>query len=140
MNDIYYQLSEVQRINKQIDILNAEIDSLKQCLLLSGMNYESDRVQSSPSDKMSDVFAKVDEKERERETLRNQIPAALNRIQSIIARIDDETKKKILTYRFIGCYPVHVIQEKMYYEEKSTVYKHIRESIALLNKSDTIGH
>lgn len=63
MTDKVYQLLYSPRqIDQQIGRINAKIRSLRDSLMLSGVRYDKDVVQSSPSDRMSAVIAAEDSK------------------------------------------------------------------------------
>lgn len=74
LNETYDFLMQIRR--KEIIIRRKETqrDELRACLLPGAVRYDRDKVQSTPTDKMSDVMARVDELDREIEQLRREKP------------------------------------------------------------------
>ena len=64
LNETYDFLMQIRR--KEIIIRRKETqrDELRACLLPGAIRYDRDRVQSTPTDKMADVIARVDELDR----------------------------------------------------------------------------
>lgn len=63
LDETYDFLMQIRR--KEIIIRRKETqrDEPRACLLPGAVRYDRDKVQSTPTDKMSDVMARVDEKE-----------------------------------------------------------------------------
>ena len=137
---IYEQLGEVLAINRRIRNLNAEIESLEQCLLPSGISYDGINVQTSPTDRMAALCAKIGDKNQERKQLVDKLPEAVERVTSLINLLGDNAYRQVLYYWYIGGYSVNEIKEKVYYTERSSVYKARRKAIKQLIQLDTHGH
>ena len=103
MTDSIYQLLYApRRIDQQIGRINAKIRSLRESLQLSGVRYDTDRVQSSPSDRMSAVIAEIDALEHKRDALVDARMKAVEQIEAAADRLSDETERTVLYMQYVG--------------------------------------
>ena len=122
MTDKVYQLLYTPRqIDQQIGRINAKIRSLRDSLALSGVRYDSDRVQSSPSDRMSAVIAETDALERKRDALVDARMKAVEQIEEAVNSLSDETERTVLYMQYIGKERMDDIAETIGYS-RSRVY------------------
>ena len=118
-DSVYALLYEPRRIDQQIGRINAKIRSLRDSLALSGVRYDTDRVQSSPSDRMSAVIAETDALERKRDALIGSRMRAMEEIEEAIDRLEDDSEKTVLYMQYIGCESMDEIAEKLHYSRRS---------------------
>lgn len=81
-------------------------DELRACLLPGAVRYDRDKVQSTPTDKMSDVMARVDELDREIEQLRREKASLIIEIGDAIEKLEDDNEKTVLTEFYIARAPM----------------------------------
>lgn len=120
MTDSVYQLLyEPRRIDQQIGRINAKIRSLRDSLALSGVRYDIDRVQSSPSDRMSAVIAEIDALEHRRDELIDSRMQAVEAIETAVNGLEDDVEKTVLYMQYIGCESMDEIADEMHYSRRS---------------------
>ena len=120
MTDKVYQLLYTPRqIDQQIGQINAKIRSLRDSLMLSGVRYDTDRVQSSPSDRMSAVIAEIDALEHKRDELIDSRIHAVDAIEKAVNGLEDDGEKTVLYMQYIGCESMDEIAEEMHYSRRS---------------------
>lgn len=102
LNETYDFLMQIRR--KEIIIRRKETqrDELRACLLPGAVRYDRDKVQSTPTDKMSDVMARVDELDREIEQLRREKATLVIEISDAIEKLEDDNEKTVLTEFYIA--------------------------------------
>lgn len=106
LNETYDFLMQIRR--KEIIIRRKETqrDELRACLLPGAVRYDRDKVQSTPTDKMSDVMARVDELDREIEQLRCEKATLVIEISDAIEKLEDDNEKTVLTEFYIARAPM----------------------------------
>lgn len=106
LNETYDFLMQIRR--KEIIIRRKETqrDELRACLLPGAVRYDRDKVQSTPTDKMSDVMARVDELDREIEQLRREKAPLIIEIGDAIEKLEDDNEKTVLTEFYIARAPM----------------------------------
>lgn len=120
MTDSVYQLLyEPRRIDQHIGRINAKIRSLRDSLALSGVRYDIDRVQSSPSDRMSAVIAEIDALEHRRDELIDSRMQAVEAIETAVNGLEDDVEKTVLYMQYIGCESMDEIADEMHYSRRS---------------------
>lgn len=101
-HEAYIFLGRPRGCDNKIKRLEVTIEALKCSLLPSGIRYDTDRVQTSPSDRMMETYARIDELERE------LVEENLKRSQAILAvdlamdKMPDSQGKTILMEYYIG--------------------------------------
>ena len=97
LNETYDFLMQIRR--KEIIIRRKETqrDELRACLLPGAIRYDRDRVQSTPTDKMADVIARVDELDREIEQLRREKASLVIVISDAIEKLEDDIARAPMT-------------------------------------------
>lgn len=106
LNETYDFLMQIRR--KEIIIRRKETqrDELRACLLPGAVRYDRDKVQSTPTDKMCDVMARVDELDREIEQLRREKASLIIEIGDAIEKLEDDNEKTVLTEFYIARAPM----------------------------------
>lgn len=118
-DNVYQLLYEPRRIDQQIGRINAKIRSLRDSLALSGVRYDIDRVQSSPSDRMSAVIAEIDALEHRRDELIDSRMQAVEAIETAVNGLEDDVEKTVLYMQYIGCESMDEIADEMHYSRRS---------------------
>lgn len=87
--------------------------------MLSGVRYDKDVVQSSPSDRMSAVIAEIDALERKRDALVDARMKAVEQIEEAVNSLSDETERTVLYMQYIGRERMDEIAEELQYSRRS---------------------
>nr|DAE46731.1 MAG TPA: Protein of unknown function (DUF1492) [Caudoviricetes sp.] len=120
LNETYDFLMQIRR--KEIIIRRKEMqrDELRDCLLPGAVRYDRDKVQSSPTDKMADVMARVDELDREIEQLKLEKAQAIIEISDIIEKLDNDKEKAVLTAFYIKAASMEAVAGIVCYSVRHT--------------------
>lgn len=124
---------EVRRAESAIRRKTLEVEELRASLLPSAIRYDKDRVQTSPSDPLPDVMARIDELEREIRELRSTKAEAIVRIGKAIDRIGDQQSAEIVAEFFVrGRRAENIAAERHYttrriYQIISAAIRNIKE-------------
>lgn len=120
LNETYDFLMQIRR--KEIIIRRKEMqrDELRACLLPGAVRYDRDKVQSTPTDKMSDVMARVDELDREIERLKLEKAQAIIEISDVIEKLDNDKEKAVLTALYIKAASMETVAGIVCYSVRHT--------------------
>lgn len=131
LNETYDFLMQIRR--KEIIIRRKETqrDELRACLLPGAVRYDRDKVQSTPTDKMSDVMARVDELDREIEQLRREKASLVIEISDAIEKLEDDNEKTVLTEFYIARAPMTQAADAINYSVRRAYDFHKRGVIHL---------
>ena len=120
LNETYDFLMQIRR--KEIIIRRKEMqrDELRACLLPGAVRYDCDKVQSTPTDKMSDIMARVDELDREIEQLKLEKAQAIIEISDVIEKLDNDKEKAVLTAFYIKAASMEAVAGIVCYSVRHT--------------------
>lgn len=124
-------LGRVRRLESRIRRKVMQIEALRASLLPGAIRYDTDQVQTSPSDKIGEVEARIDELEREVIELMGEKRRALLEMIQIIDSIDGELEREVLTAFYIREKRVREIAEEMHYTTRG-INKIMERGIAKL--------
>lgn len=83
--EAYVFLGQVRGCDNKIRRLERTIESLRSTLLPGAIRYDKDRVDTSPQDNMTEIYAKIDEYER-------QLAEEVQKRTNAILKVDDAPK------------------------------------------------
>ena len=86
---------------QDIETLQIRIQELQLSLLPSGIRYDTDKVQTSPSDKMLEVTAKVDALERQMNRKLKKLNDDMIKAIAIVQAMPTPEYRKLLTLRYL---------------------------------------
>lgn len=98
--------------------LKAKHDELESCLLPAAIRYDKDKVQTSPSDQMSEIVSRVIELEKEMQELQYNKSVQISKIDKAISQLESVEERTALSMRYINRVSVSDIAEAMGYSEK----------------------
>ena len=84
-----------------IETLQLRIKELEFSLLPSGIRYDSDRVQTSPSDRMLETVAKIDALERRMRKKLEQLNDDMFKAVAIVQDMPTPAYRQLLTLRYL---------------------------------------
>lgn len=128
LNETYSWLNRSRKYDSEIRRLKAKADELKNCLLSSGIDYSKERVNSSPDDAMSKIFAEIDETEQMIREKSLERGCVISEISDTIETLDSELEKTVLTEFFISKKSISKIGKELSYD-RSWVNKQKKEGI-----------
>mgnify|MGYP001072532071 CR=1 FL=1 len=118
LDETYDFLMQIRRKGIIIRRKETQRDELRACLLpgaTGAIRYDRDRVQSTPTDKMADVIARVDELDREIEQLRREKATLVIEISDAIEKLEDDNEKTVLTKFYIARAPMTEVADAINY-------------------------
>lgn len=91
----------IRNERSDVETLQLRIKELQLSLLPSGIRYDTDKVQTSPSDKMIEVAAKVDALERQMQKKLTALNADMVRAIAIVQAMPTPEYRQLLTLRYL---------------------------------------
>lgn len=131
---VYGLLYRPRKIDQEIARVNAKISALRRSLEASGTRADTERVQTSPQDRMSLVMAEIDELERKKEDLVWARIEAIRMIERALDCLVDDGERTVLYMQYVGRARLEDIADKVGYSNRQT-YR-IRK--AALNHLDSL--
>ena len=122
LNETYDFLMQVRKKENAIrrkELLRAELWA---SLLPGAIQYDKDRVQTSPRDQLSEVIARIDEIDRDVERLRREKALLILRISDVIEQLPDEYEKTVLTMFYIGREAMTEVAKVINYSPRRAYY------------------
>jgi hypothetical protein len=128
LNEGYRWLSRPRAVDSKIRRLESKIEELRTCLEPNAIRYDVEKVNSSPDDMTSKIFAEIDETERLIMEKSLERACMVSEIAEAIELIDNELQKTILTEFFISKRPTREISKELNYD-LSWVNKQRKEGV-----------
>lgn len=101
--EIYDYLMQVREKDRVIYRKEIQRAGLKSCLTRSAaLQPNPDRVKASQDNRLEEIEAKVDELDREIDSLREEKALRIMEVTDLIESLEDENEKTVLTAFFIG--------------------------------------
>lgn len=120
MKDKYNHFMKVRRIEYKIQRLKYRRTALESCLLPPAIRYDKDKVQVTPSDKVSEIVAEIDEIDRKIAVLIADNLAAIQEVSNAIDQLDDELEKTILYGYLLAGRSMVSISNDIHYSRQHT--------------------
>lgn len=113
INQTYDYLLQIKKIEAEIKNKELQRDTLRSCLLPSGIRYDLDRVQTSPEDQLAAIEARIVDLEKEIRELSHHKQRMLVTITNSIYNLKDDSEKTVLLSYYIGRKKIETIAEEM---------------------------
>lgn len=113
LNEAYTFFGQVRLHENKIRRINSTIAELKTCLLPGGVRYDLDKVNTSPKDKMAEIYVRIDELERELEEEKRLKAVAVLEIDKVLKDIPEGEGKTIVADYYIGRISMPKIADSM---------------------------
>jgi isopropylmalate/homocitrate/citramalate synthase len=111
-------------VYSDIVVLREQIEILRSKMLPKAVDFEKERVQTSPSDKMPDFAAKIDELNHKLANLSQEFDSSLEDVKSVIKQINNEDAREIMAKRYIGNKSWNLIEKEVLWSRRSIFYLH----------------
>ena len=102
--ELYTVLLAPSRIDNKIRHIDIKIQELEFMLYPSGIRYDKNNVQTSPSDKMGDVMAEIGDLMTLRDNLGTQMPKAMLEAEAVLSDLPRD-EYNVMYFKYIGCIP-----------------------------------
>lgn len=95
-------LGQVRGFDNKIKRLERTIESLRYNLTPGAIRYDKDRVDTSPQDQMTELFAKIDQYERELQVEYAKRAEVVLKVDDALNRMNDTKERIVLKEYYIG--------------------------------------
>lgn len=129
--ELYTVLLAPSRIDNKIRHIDIKIQELEFMLYPSGIRYDKNNVQASPSDKMGDVMAEIGDLMTLRDNLGAQMPKAMLEVEAVLNDLPRD-EYNVMYFKYIGCIPTwEEVARKVNFTERH-VFRIKKKAIAHL--------
>lgn len=136
-NEIYTILNRVSDLDAELQIVNIRIERMESTLQGHAIRYDQDKVQVSPSDRVADVMADMEELLKKQKRLQRDLLSAEQETADLIGRLKDGKHRLVLTYRYTAGLSWEKIGKRIGYDERHA--RRLRdEAVNLLCKSKDV--
>lgn len=132
-NILYSILSKPESIKRTIRQLNQKINDTRLMMLPRAIQYDNEKVMSSPSDPMLKYAEKIDEYIQQKDKLDAEYLLARERVYELVDKLNNDDMKDIIIARYIDCISLYKM-ETYINMSKSKIYKLYSKSISILEK------
>ncbi|MBR2390548.1 MAG: sigma-70 family RNA polymerase sigma factor [Mogibacterium sp.] len=101
LNETYSFLGQVRRKDYAMQCKILQRDELQASLLPKAIAYDSDRVQTSPEDRQSEIMSKIVELDQVIEQMRVRRSEAVKRVCEALDQLPDDRERLILTHYYV---------------------------------------
>lgn len=126
--EAYAFLNSVRQIEADIVKKQLQHDELQSCLLPKAITYDKDKIQTTPSDMMSETAALVLDLEKDIRKLYARKAQLIVEINDAISRLDSDTEQMILLGFYVGRLPASRVADLVHYSLRG-VYKAKRRAV-----------
>ena len=128
-------LTKPGKIRAEIKRQEMLADAIRESVMPRGVSYDDDKVQSSPSDPMPRMMARLDEKLEEIKMLRAELERCEEEIDRVVASLPEGKERMVITSWYIlglseieTCENLELARTKMY-EIKAAALEHIEDKL-----------
>lgn len=120
--DTIEYLTRIKRIDAKIKALQLKHEAVLSCLMPSGIRYDVDKIQTSPSDPMSAMIAKAADIEKEIQRFKSLKYLAIISVSEDIHKLSDETEIVVMMGYYIARKPMGELANELNYS-MSGIYR-----------------
>lgn len=113
INEVYAFFGKPRLHDNKIKRIESTLEGLRSSLLPGGMRYDTDKVQTSPNDKMLEIYCRIDELERELEEEKQKKAHAILEIDRALMKVPEGPYKQLLAEYYIGRIDIYKIADGM---------------------------
>jgi len=127
-------LQQAKKCELSIRRIENKIQKIRDSLLLIGINYEGDRVQTSPKDRMSDGMADIDEVYRANLEQYSSNVKLLDTIENQIYGMEKKLYIDILSYHYLDDLSFNKVASLIGYDYDYVIHQHGKALLAFAKK------
>ena len=101
-HETFVFLGQIRGLDNRIKRMEQTIEALKYNLLPGAVRYDKDKVRSSAQNPMEELFAKIDEYERELAELNEERAKAILLVDDALQQMKDCKEQRVLMEYYIG--------------------------------------
>ena len=95
-------LNRPKHIFANIVVLQEKIENLRLKMLPRAINFEKERVQTSPEDPMPNFGAEIDELDRQMANLMKEYYESMGEVEKTIREVENDDIRLILAKKYVG--------------------------------------
>ena len=133
INETYAFLGKIRYTSRKIDERQLQLRFLGSKLLPSGIRYDTDRVQTSPSDRMPEIMGEIEKVQQEIDQLKGRLISEITEVGAVIDNLSNDNEKTVLKMYFLSLADVSEIARTMHYTEDG-IYTIRRRGIKNIGK------
>lgn len=122
IQETFDYLMQVRKKENAIKRKELQCEELRSCLGPKAIRYDGDRVQSSPTDRVSEIVSKVADLEEQIKQLREEKAMLIIEIGAAIESLEDDNEKTVLAEFYIGRVPMTQVAEIINYSVRRAYY------------------
>lgn len=122
LQDTYNYLMRVRKKEYAIKRKQLRCEELRSCLGACAIRYDKDCVQTSPTDKVSEIIGKIVDLEKQIEQLKQEKALLIIEIGDAIELLPDDNEKTVLVEFYIGWVPMAQVAEIINYSVRRAYY------------------
>lgn len=122
LQNVYDYLMQIRKTEYAIKRKQLRCEELRSCLGAKALRYDKDRVQTSPTDKVSEIISKVADLDEQIEQLQEEKAMLIIEIGDTIEQLPDDNEKTVLAEFYIGRVPMVQVAEIINYSVRRTYY------------------
>ena len=122
LQDTYNYLMQVSKKEYAIKRKQLRCEELRSCLGAGAIQYDKDRIQTSPTDKVSEIIGKIVDLEKQIEQLKREKALLIIEIGDAIELLPDDNEKTVLAEFYIGWVPMAQVAKIINYSVRRTYY------------------
>lgn len=134
MTDAVHDLLMGPRVTRyRIQQVRSKYLAIYTAMMLGGIRYDKDKVQTSPSDMMPEKMGELAELEEKIQRLEALHRRQIEDIETACSKLSDELQRTVIMMFYVGGIPVRGIAETLHYTAP-TIYKARRQGQTALDK------
>lgn len=122
LQETYDYLNQLRKKDNAIKRMQLRCEELRGCLSPAGIRYDLDKVQTSPTDHLSEIMCKVVDLEEQIKGLMQEKVLLVIEIGEAIEQLPDDNEKTVLTEFYIGRVPMTQVAELISYSPRRAYY------------------
>lgn len=123
-SELKSRLRRVNSLDYEFQVVEMKIERLESILGAHGIRYDVDRVQTSPTDAVAEVMAKIEPLIAERTRLTVAITKAIADTSDIIDHLKDDKQRLVMHYRYTAGLSFETIGRRMSYSSQRIYQLH----------------
>lgn len=134
-------LNRPKHIFANIVVLQEKIENLRLKMLPRAINFEKERVQTSPEDPMPNFGAEIDELDRQMANLMKEYYESMGEVEKTIREVENDDIRLILAKKYVGLKSWDTIENEVNWSRR-TIFRRHSLGLVIIKKildQNTIG-
>lgn len=134
-------LNRPKHIFANIVVLQEKIENLRLKMLPRAINFEKERVQTSPEDPMPNFGAEIDELDRQMANLMKEYYESMGEVEKTIREVENDDIRLILAKKYVGLKNWDTIENEVNWSRR-TIFRRHSLGLVIIKKildQNTIG-